>query len=167
MVDDMPSQACPPTVHKGLLMLPDCVPRHVAYNIKVIEPIRADDTADEVTEVGRFRYHGRLQHKQRVVLQSWTRSSPTPVCGASGRRPAAPQGRAGTTSLRVLDWLATNYSKKMGIVCLGSDGLPRDLHNSSRDALSFYSRRCGTSSVAATAYTIRSTAPSWRRRRAS
>jgi hypothetical protein len=43
-------------------------------------------------------------------------------------------------SLRVLDWLVTNYSKAHLIQCTGPDGFPRDLHNAYRETLGFYSR---------------------------
>jgi hypothetical protein len=43
-------------------------------------------------------------------------------------------------SLRTLDWLVTNYSKKRLVRVVSIDGVPRDLHNSYREVLDFYGR---------------------------
>jgi hypothetical protein len=45
-----------------------------------------------------------------------------------------------SVSLRTLDWLVTNYSKKVFLTCVGADGQRRDLHNTYREALDFYGR---------------------------
>jgi hypothetical protein len=43
-------------------------------------------------------------------------------------------------SLRTLDWLVTNYSKKNLVRVVSLGGVPRDMHNAYRETLDFYGR---------------------------
>lgn len=43
-------------------------------------------------------------------------------------------------SLRLLDWLCVNYSKNRNIMCCGTDGVLRNIHNDYKLTLSVYRR---------------------------
>lgn len=45
-------------------------------------------------------------------------------------------------SLRLLDWLITNYSKKHRVIVTPINGVPISIYNSYKDNLKFYRRKC-------------------------
>jgi hypothetical protein len=94
------------------------------------------------TRVGRFHLAHELTRTHQLLLAEldafFTDARLIRVRDAVQRRRKDAPGE--TVSLRVLDWLVTNYSKAHLIQCTGPDGFPRDLHNAYRETLGFYSR---------------------------
>lgn len=90
------------------------------------------------TRVGRFRAEFTLTPVQTSLLHSltsfWTDERVDQLL-----RPITNQ--KGTTSLRILDWLCTNWSKKHNVVVRGEGGREASIHQAYRRNLSIYKRR--------------------------
>jgi len=105
--------------------------------------LQSKSTPDPLTagELGRFRYDAGLTHAQLTVLRQLVvffdddRLARVYDC----IRPRRTAGHD-AVSLRTLDWLVTNYSKKHLIRIASPDAPARDLHNSYRETLELYGR---------------------------
>lgn len=132
----------PPPASDVPMVLPACVPRDpFVAHIKMLAPIQKTCSGSVAEAIGRFSYDGPFQHVQTMVLCELDRFFTDDLLRRV--RDCVQQRRKGTTdtvSLRTLDWLVTNYSKKFLVPCVGVDKCPRDLHNVYRETLSFYSR---------------------------
>lgn len=94
-----------------------------------------------VHRVGRFEYEGTFPAAHVTVLEQLEAHLTDQLLRQV--RAAIQQRRsdgAPSVSLRTLDWLVTNYSKKELMTCVGVDGQRRDLYNTYRGALDFYGR---------------------------
>lgn len=91
----------------------------------------------EVRRVGRFECPADLPPAHVAVLEALDCYFDDERLGRVLR--AVQQGGDGL-SLRILDWLVTNFSKKELMTCSTPDGERRDLHNRYREALDFYGR---------------------------
>jgi len=105
--------------------------------------LQAKSTPDPLPagEIGRFRYDAGLTHAQLTVLRQLVgffdddRLARVYSC-IRQRRTAGRED----VSLRTLDWLVTNYSKKNFVRVASAEEPARDLHNSYRAELEFYGR---------------------------
>jgi hypothetical protein len=104
-----------------------------------LQPKREPTQPTPPERVGRFTLNGPFTRGQRAVLERlearFSDDQLRRVGDTIGHRTAGRQ-----VSLRTLDWLVTNYSKKVMIRCVGADGAARDLHNAYRETLDFYGR---------------------------
>jgi hypothetical protein len=115
-------------------------PRRAALQLK--RPPATESVPVVVGRVGRFEYEAGFTHAHLEVLACLDRYF---TDERIRRVRACVQQRRGndadSVSLRTLDWVVTNYSKKVYLKCCSVDGALRDLHNAYREELDFYGRQ--------------------------
>ncbi len=114
-------------------------PARTTIVLRARPPPPPSDSA-KLCQVGRFSYTGHLPESHVGVLDCLDRYFDDDRLRRVRR--SVQQRRADgapTVSLRILDWLVVNYSKKRLLTCQ-TPGEPRDLHNLYREALDFYGR---------------------------
>lgn len=118
------------------------VPLPPARATMVLQPRSAQrpPTAAPAGVLGRFRYDEGCTPAQLAVLAQLDRFFTDDRLVLVYRSIQQRRASSRDVSLRTLDWLVTNYSKKNLVRVVSLDGGPRDLHNAYREVLDFYGR---------------------------
>ena len=101
---------------------------------------RGHRTRHQPGRSGRFRYDKGCTPQQLAVLAQLDVFFVDDRLKLVHRSIQQRRASSRDVSLRTLDWLVTNYSKKNLVRVVSLDGVPRDLHNAYRETLDFYGR---------------------------